>query len=98
MNTFTGFAGPIGLALDTAGNVYAANYTTNNVVRVTPANVATPYVTGLAGPHAIAFDPTGALYIDDYATGRLLRVPVAPAALPLTARRRSAPRTHAPPG
>lgn len=73
LRTLTGFAGPIGLALDTAGNVYAANYMANNVVRVTPANVATAYVTGLGGPHAIAFDPAGALYIDDYATGRLLR-------------------------
>ncbi|MBL8600948.1 MAG: hypothetical protein JNK72_03395 [Myxococcales bacterium] len=75
LRTLTGVSGPIGMALDTSGNVYVANYTTNNVVRVTPTNAATPYVTGLTGPHAIAFDASGSLYVNDYGTGRLLRFP-----------------------
>jgi alkylation response protein AidB-like acyl-CoA dehydrogenase/sugar lactone lactonase YvrE len=73
--TLTGFAGPIGIALDGGGNVYVANYRGNNVTRVTPSGTASTYGTGLNGPHAIAFDPQGRLYVADYGAGRLVRFP-----------------------
>jgi len=76
--TITGFAGPIGIALDSAANVYVANYTRNDITRVTPAGAASVYATGLSGPHAIAFDPSGRLYVADFGTGRLLRLPASP--------------------
>ena len=76
--TLTGFSGPIGIALDAAGNVYVANYRGNTITRVTPAGVSSTYATGLNGPHAIAFDPTGRLYVADYGTGRLVRLPATP--------------------
>ena len=73
--TLTGFAGPIGIALDGGGNVYVANYRGNNVTRVTPSGAASTYGAGLNGPHAIAFDPQGRLYVADYGAGRLVRFP-----------------------
>jgi DNA-binding beta-propeller fold protein YncE len=71
--TVAGLLGPIGLAIDLAGDVYVANYRGNNVVRVSAAGAQTVYATGLVGPHAIAFDPRGRLYVADYGNQRLVR-------------------------
>ena len=79
--------GPAGLALDTAGNVYAADYRANTVRRISPdgttAVVAGNGTAGGAGdgglavnaqlnfPYGVAVDRANKLYISDYNNGRI---------------------------
>jgi len=74
-------AGPDGIAVDTKGNVYAADYSNNVVVRITPDGLLTVVAgNGLAGysgdggsaanaslfgPNGVAVDAAGNLFISD---------------------------------
>ena len=61
------FNGPVGIALDSAGNLYIVEGGNNGVRKVTQAGVVTT-VPGTAGPFnptGIAADPSGNLYISD---------------------------------
>ncbi len=72
--------GPLGLAVDARGNVYAAaasfDPATQGVYRVTPDGTATrlPGTEGIAFPNGIAFDQRGNLYVAD-STGAVWRIP-----------------------
>src|SRR5438445_6964378 len=66
----TGLDNPIGVGLDTAGNLYAANagITTSSITvyapgTSAPSNTITGNNTGLAGPQGVVLDPTGRLYV-----------------------------------
>ncbi len=79
LRSATGFSGPIGIALDAAGNAYVANWDggaagVGRVLRVTPEGTVTPFASGLSGPHGIAFDARGGLWVADYASNRVLRL------------------------
>ena len=56
--------GPNGIVLDTAGNVYTANFSSNNVSKITPDG--TPSILAETGagtlPEGIAIDATGNVY------------------------------------
>ncbi len=63
----TGLSLPEGLALDSAGNLYVANYGNNTIARFTPSGVGSVFAsTGLNGPTALAFDKAGNLYAANY--------------------------------
>jgi sugar lactone lactonase YvrE len=72
--------GPLGLAVDARGNVYAAaasfDAATQGVYRVTPDGTATrlPGTEAIAFPNGIAFDQRGHLYVAD-STGAVWRIP-----------------------
>src|SRR2546428_4320573 len=74
----TGLDNPIGVGLDTAGNLYVANagITTSSITvyapgasgTVPPSNTITGINTGLAGPHGVVLDPTARLYAANNST------------------------------
>ncbi|HEY5311398.1 MAG TPA: autotransporter-associated beta strand repeat-containing protein, partial [Pirellulales bacterium] len=66
--TFTGLGAPEGMAFDSSGNLYAANYEAGGAgttVSVFAPGSTTPTstLTGLSGPTFIAFDSSGNIYV-----------------------------------
>lgn len=70
----TGFAGPLGQAWDSQGNLYVSNWVVGEVRRVTPAGELTVFATGFSGPSGLAFDPNGNLIVSDYRANNLHRI------------------------
>jgi sugar lactone lactonase YvrE len=81
---------PFGIALNSAGNLYIADWSNNRIRRVTPADVISTVagsatqgffgdggpanVARLAGPYDVAVDGSGNLYIADYGNNRIRKV------------------------
>lgn len=61
----TYLATPRGMAFDTAGNLFVANFGDHTIGRFTPAGSGSTYLTanGSPGPNDVAFDALGNLYI-----------------------------------
>ncbi|MEZ5215137.1 MAG: SBBP repeat-containing protein [Ilumatobacteraceae bacterium] len=74
--------GPHGVAVDAAGNVYVAGYSSDNVFRVSPAGVVTEILdaTGdgagnpLVGPYGVAVDAAGNVYVTGNSSDNVFRV------------------------
>ncbi len=64
---------PAGLAFDSTGNLYVANAGLKNVVRITPAGVASTFVApgagGLGFPVGIAVDASDNVYVSSFTNG-----------------------------
>ena len=70
---------PRGVVVDSGGNVYVADTAHNQIVKVTPAGVASALVitgltTGLSAPEGVALDGSGNLYIADTGNNRIVMV------------------------
>lgn len=70
---------PKGVIVDTAGNVYIADTAHNQIVKVTPAGIASTLIitgltTGLSAPERLALDDSGNLYITDTGNNRIVLV------------------------
>ncbi len=55
-----------GLAFDSSGNLYVADYSSNTVNEVTPSGIVSTFVlasAGLSDPSGLAFDSSGNLYV-----------------------------------
>lgn len=61
--------GPYALAADQYGNIYAANYGSGDITKVTPAAAYSNFATVGTGPSALAFDSSGNLYVANYGSG-----------------------------
>ncbi len=76
--TFTATSGPVALAVDGSGNLYAAGFNGNLTEYVAvngslPANpVMRSFTTGLQNPQSIAVDRNGNVYIGDSGSNQLL--------------------------
>jgi hypothetical protein len=72
----SGFNAPSGLAVDRAGNLYVANYTTNTIDRVNPDGIRSRFsnAVGLKGPIGLALDASNNLYVANYDGGTILRI------------------------
>jgi hypothetical protein len=71
----SGLAGPNGLALDEAGNLYEADYYRGTVTQVAPSGATRTWAGGFSGPAGLAFDPAGNLLVACYETHTLERIP-----------------------
>jgi serine/threonine protein kinase, bacterial len=74
---FTGLNGPTGVAVDTAGNVYVADYTGNRVVKLSAGSntqAELPF-TGLNDAYGVAVDTAGNVYVADAGSNRVLKLP-----------------------
>ena len=70
-----------GLALDAAGDLFAADTTNNRVIEIPKVNGVlnsagqTVVVAGLSGPSGVALDAQANLYISDTGSNRVIKVP-----------------------
>jgi streptogramin lyase len=53
---------PIGITIDSSGNIYTANFLTNNVSKITPLGVSTILGTTSSAPTRITIDSAGNVY------------------------------------
>jgi sugar lactone lactonase YvrE len=60
----SGFAQPWGLAADSSGNLYVANYQNGTISKVTPTGVVSGFA-AINFAEGMAFDPAGNLYVAD---------------------------------
>jgi sugar lactone lactonase YvrE len=68
VSTFaTGVHYPIGLASDSAGNLYANSGAV--IDKITPGGTVSTFATGLYSPNGLAFDGSGNLYVANSAGG-----------------------------
>lgn len=61
-STFAMLDYPYGVAFDTSGNLYAANYNYGTISKVTPGGVVSGFATGVTNGIGLAFDSNGNLY------------------------------------
>lgn len=69
------FASPDGLAYDDAGNLYVANLTGDNVVKVAPDGTTTVFAdnTLVSQPGGLAIDGAGNLFVANYGASNIVR-------------------------
>jgi sugar lactone lactonase YvrE len=71
----SGFHGPYGLAFDSTGNLYVANFNDSTVSKVTLGGTVTTFVSSqLNGPGGLAFDSTGNLYVANFRNSTVSKV------------------------
>ena len=73
INTFSGFDYPVGLAFDSAGNLYVTNSDNDTVSEVTPAGVVSSFASGLNRPIGLAF-AAGNLYVANYGDNTVKKI------------------------
>jgi DNA-binding beta-propeller fold protein YncE len=72
--SFAAISGPTGLAVDAKGNLYVANFTSNQVLVYGPGHklITTRTISaGISGPLALALDPAGNLWVANYSGNSL---------------------------
>jgi hypothetical protein len=72
-----GLVGPTGLTVGSSGELYVANYTKNNIVKIMPNGKASNVTQGgfINGPIGLARDPrNGNLYVANYISGTVVVV------------------------
>jgi len=72
----SGFAYPVGVAVDSKGNVYVADQY-NNEVKEIPGGTGTPIIvgTGFSDPQGLAIDAKGNVYVADYGNEAVKEIP-----------------------
>lgn len=77
--TYSTINEPIGITTDTVGNLYEANYGSNNIIEVTPAGVVSTYSDDpnavINGPVDVAFSPEETLYVANSGNNNIITVP-----------------------
>lgn len=57
------FAGPMGMTMDASGNLYIADYYSDDIRKITPAGMVSTISTGMDMPSYIAMDASGNMYV-----------------------------------
>jgi sugar lactone lactonase YvrE len=71
----SGLAGPNGLAVDAANNLYEADWNRGSVTKITQAGVSTRYASGILGAAGLAFDKGGNMLVAAYNGNTLEKIP-----------------------
>ena len=61
-----GLSSPVGMAYDSSGNLYVANWSAGTVLRFAPGGQRTVFAEGLRGPSGLAISPAGDIYVASY--------------------------------
>lgn len=61
-----GLNAPVGLAYDSSGNLFVANWSEGTVLRFTPDGQRHVFAQGLRGPSGLAISPAGDIYVASY--------------------------------
>lgn len=67
-------SGPWSTAVDAAGNVYTANFSSDTITRITSTGVVSTFATGFNAPRSIAIDDSGNLYVTNFYGGNVSKV------------------------
>ena len=62
---------PVGLAFDSAGNLFEADAYSGNIYKFTPTGVKSTFASGLWEPFGLAFNSAGHLFVAEYASGNI---------------------------
>ena len=65
---------PWGITIDSAGNVYTANYLANNVSKITPGGVSAILGTTGTNPMGITLDSSGNVYTANYTSNNVSKI------------------------
>jgi sugar lactone lactonase YvrE len=80
VTTFANVKNPVGLAFDSAGNLYSSHHGAginpynNTISKITPDGTIHTYATGFKTPSGIAFDTSGNLYVANRDIGTISKV------------------------
>jgi len=88
IGTAASFCGPIGVAVDTMGTVYVADYNGNKIRKITSAGMVTTLAgsgnygsadgigtsASFYGPHSIAVDVSGTLYVTEFDGNKIRKI------------------------
>ena len=69
----SGLSGPVGLAFDSSGNLFEADFSSSTIFKFTPDGTKSPFASGLSGPVGLAFDSSGNLFVADYNSGTIFK-------------------------
>ena len=73
----TGIATPTGVTTDAQGNIYVADHTQNQILKISPTGVKSVYsaaTNGYNNPNGLAFDPIGNLYVADQGNNQIRKI------------------------
>ncbi len=65
---------PTGLAFDAAGNLFATDYISDNVLKFAPDGTATVFAGDFGQPADLAFDSSGNLFVSDLGRGVIYKI------------------------
>ena len=67
----SGVSTPNGLAFNSAGDLFVANYEPNAITEITPSGVVSTFASGLSFPCGLAFNSAGDLFEADFSSGNI---------------------------
>ena len=66
-----GFEEPVGVAVDSSGDVFVTDFQAGNIYKLTPSGSQTTFASGLNGPEFLTFDSSGNLFETDFNSGNI---------------------------
>lgn len=68
-----GFSSPVGMAFDTRGNLYVAEWSANRVSRIDSDGHRSIFAEGISGPSGLAISADGTIYVASYSLDEVYR-------------------------